>query len=84
MSAVEEDPEPPLSEQTRRPLDTALRQQRMKAWYPMLNTWWVVGAFCLLGAVFVPVGELSSAIGCTESCPISTFVFLSFRSCCVL
>jgi hypothetical protein len=49
---------PPLSEQTRRPLDTALRQQRVKAWYPILNPWWVVGTFCVLGAIFVPVGKL--------------------------
>ena len=58
MSEVEIDDTPPLSEQTRRPPDTALRQQRVKAWYPVLDPWWVIGGFLLVGAIFVPVGKL--------------------------
>jgi hypothetical protein len=53
-----DDPIPPLEEQTKRPIDTALRQQRVRAWYPILDPWWVIGAFVILGAVFVPVGTL--------------------------
>ena len=51
-----------LSEQTRRPLDTALRQQRVDAWYPILHPWWVIGTFVILGAIFVPVGESLSGL----------------------
>lgn len=45
-----------LSAQTRRPLDTALRQQRIAAWYPYLDPWWVVGTLFILAAIFTPVG----------------------------
>jgi len=45
-----------LTEQTRRPLDTALRQQRIAAWSPYLDPWWVVGTLLLLAAIFIPVG----------------------------
>jgi len=63
-----DDPEPPLEEQTRRPLDTALRQQRVKAWYPVLDPWWVIGAFVLFGAIFVPVGKLLRDWSLTRAC----------------
>ena len=62
MSELEIDDAPPLSEQTRRPPDTALRQQRVKAWYPVLDPWWVIGGFLIVGAIFVPVGKLSRAL----------------------
>lgn len=42
--------------QTRRPKDTALRQQRMKSWQPILDPWYVIAAFAAIGAIFVPVG----------------------------
>jgi len=57
----DEDKEPPLSEQTRRPADTALLQQRVKAWYPYLDPWWVIIGFAVLGAIFVPVGYYITA-----------------------
>jgi len=57
-----EDPPPPLSEQTRRPADTALLQQRVKAWYPILDPWWVIAGFAILGAIFVPVGKSSYSV----------------------
>ena len=41
------------------PPDTAVFQQRMKAWHPILHPAWVIGTFFALGAVFVPSGELS-------------------------
>jgi hypothetical protein len=45
-----------LDEQTRRPLNTALRQQRIAAWNPYLDPWWVVATFLVLAAIFIPVG----------------------------
>lgn len=56
-----EDQPPPLSEQTKRPADTALLQQRVKAWYPILDPWWVIAGFAILGAIFVPVGYYISS-----------------------
>jgi len=43
-------------EQSRRPPDTALRQQRMKGWKPVLNPVWVIGALYILGVLFLPTG----------------------------
>lgn len=47
----------PLSQQPNRPLDTALRQQSIKAWYPYLDPWWVIVSFFVMGAIFIPTGE---------------------------
>ena len=63
MVNYDSDDMPPLSQQTRRPLDTALRQQRVKAWYPVLDPWWVIGSFIVLGAIFVPIGKFSGGGG---------------------
>ena len=64
-SIADEDEEVlPLSEQTRRPLDTALRQQRVRAWSPYLDPWWVVATLLGLGAIFVPVGAYDSSLFC--------------------
>ncbi len=41
---------------TRRPLDTAARQQRMVAWSPILHPVWVIGALFVLGGSFIPIG----------------------------
>lgn len=41
---------------TTRPKDTALRQQRMKSWQPILDPWYVIAAFAAIGIIFVPVG----------------------------
>ena len=49
-----------ISEQTKRPLDLALRQQRIESWNPILDPVWVIGALCVLGLVFVPVGTYST------------------------
>lgn len=45
------------SEQTMRPLDVALFQQRVKAWSPVLDPWWVIAALLYFGLIMVPVGE---------------------------
>jgi hypothetical protein len=50
-SALEE------SEQTMRPPDVALHQQRVEAWHPILDPVWVIIALLYLGVIMVPVGE---------------------------
>jgi hypothetical protein len=46
------------SEQTARPQDIALLQQRIQAWHPILDPKWVIAALFYLGAILVPVGAL--------------------------
>ena len=46
-----------ISQQTRRPNDVALPQQRVRAWHPYLDPWSVIVAFFIIGAICVPVGE---------------------------
>lgn len=41
---------------TKRPRDTAIRQQRMKSWQPILDPYWVILAFAAIGVIFIPVG----------------------------
>ncbi|KAL7506791.1 hypothetical protein ACHAXN_004432 [Cyclotella atomus] len=41
---------------SRRPRDLALLQQRMKAWQPLLSPRWVIAAYLVIAAVFIPVG----------------------------
>ena len=45
-----------LSEQTQRPRDVALNQQRINAWHPNLDPVWVIVALFMLGVILVPVG----------------------------
>lgn len=46
-----------LSEQTNRPPDVALAQQRIPAWHPILDPLWVIVALFYLGVILVPVGK---------------------------
>lgn len=46
----------PIAAPTRRPLDTALRQQRMKAWQPILDPFWVIVPLVIVGACFIATG----------------------------
>ena len=41
-----------------KPADTAVNQQRMKSWNPILDPLWVIGAYLILGAIFLPVGKI--------------------------
>jgi hypothetical protein len=41
---------------SRRPADTAFKQQRLHAWQPILTPAWVIGTFLLIGCIFVPIG----------------------------
>lgn len=44
---------PPLSNE---PADTALKQQRMKAWNPILDPVYVIFTLLTIGIIFIPVG----------------------------
>ena len=44
------------SEQTMRPKDDAIHQQRIHAWHPVLDPVWVIVALLYLGVIMVPVG----------------------------
>jgi len=50
MADEKEDP------QSRRPEDSAFKQQRLKAWQPLLTPPWVIGTFFVTGAVFLIIG----------------------------
>jgi hypothetical protein len=39
-----------------KPSDSPFKQQRLKAWQPILTPNWVVGTFMLIGVAFVPIG----------------------------
>jgi hypothetical protein len=41
-----------------RPADSAFKQQRLKAWQPILTPMWVIASFVFIGIVFVPIGAV--------------------------
>lgn len=51
-----------LWEQTNRPPDKALQQQRVNAWHPILDPRWVIAGLFYLGVIMVPVGTLLKTI----------------------
>ena len=49
-------------DKSKRPADTSFKQQRLKAWQPILTPYWVIGTFMVVGIAFVPLGvELKRA-----------------------
>lgn len=57
------------SEQTNRPVDDALRQQRVQAWHPILDPLWVIVALFYLGVILVPTGTFETTnTECTTCC----------------
>jgi len=38
--------------------DTPFKQQRLKAWQPILTPNWVIGTFALVGLIFIPIGVI--------------------------
>jgi hypothetical protein len=46
---------PPIK-QVNQPSDTAVNQQRMKSWNPILDPLWVIVSYLALGVIFLPVG----------------------------
>jgi hypothetical protein len=47
---------PPPAAGSRRPSDSAFKQQKLKAWQPILTPKWVIGCFTVVGAIFIPIG----------------------------
>lgn len=45
-----------MEEKSRKPEDTPFKQQRLKAWQPILTPNWVIGTFALVGIIFIPIG----------------------------
>ena len=46
----------PLDEQTMRPPDRAVQQQRVRAWHPILDPNWMIFSYLVLAVVMIPVG----------------------------
>ncbi|KAI1615372.1 CDC50/LEM3 family [Exophiala viscosa] len=59
-SIQDEDPhnEAPKKQKSRRPANTAFRQQRLKAWQPILTPKTVLPIFFAIGIIFAPIGGL--------------------------
>ncbi|KIW57971.1 hypothetical protein PV05_02525 [Exophiala xenobiotica] len=59
-SIHDEDPhnEPSKKQKNRRPANTAFRQQRLKAWQPILTPKTVLPIFFAIGIIFAPIGGL--------------------------
>lgn len=39
-----------------KPSNSAFKQQRLKAWQPILTPNWVIGTFIVIGILFIPLG----------------------------
>ena len=48
------------SEQTQRPADVAVQQQRVEAWHPILDPEWMIYTFLILAVIMIPVGKFVS------------------------
>ncbi|ODA83667.1 hypothetical protein RJ55_02182 [Drechmeria coniospora] len=51
-------PKQPEKKKSRRPANTAFRQQRLKAWQPILTPKTVLPLFFTIGVIFAPIGGL--------------------------
>lgn len=45
------------SEQTMRPSDVAIQQQRVQGWHPILDPEWIIYSFLALAVIMIPVGK---------------------------
>ena len=52
----DDEPELDLSEQTQRPADVAVAQQRIQAWHPILDPEWMIYSFLLMAVICIPTG----------------------------
>ncbi|KAK3114590.1 alkylphosphocholine resistance protein lem3 [Teratosphaeriaceae sp. CCFEE 6253] len=57
-ASVREEEEPETKTKSRRPPNTAFRQQRLKAWQPILTPKTVLPLFFAVGIIFAPIGGL--------------------------
>lgn len=44
------------AERNRRPAESAFKQQKLKAWQPILSPKWVISSFLAVGVVFIAIG----------------------------
>jgi len=44
------------AEGSRKPENSNFKQQRLKAWQPILTPKWVIGTFFVVGLIFIPIG----------------------------
>ncbi|MCJ1467782.1 hypothetical protein MMC07_006407 [Pseudocyphellaria aurata] len=58
MESPDPDHEAPKKAKSRRPANTAFRQQRLKAWQPILTPKTVLPLFFTVGIIFAPIGGL--------------------------
>ncbi|KAM5352276.1 hypothetical protein ACJ41O_004999 [Fusarium nematophilum] len=58
MDSHDGGPKQPEKKKSRRPANTAFRQQRLKAWQPILTPKTVLPLFFTIGIIFAPIGGL--------------------------
>ncbi|KAI6782071.1 Meiotically up-regulated like protein [Emericellopsis cladophorae] len=58
MNSDDSGPNQPDKKKSRRPANTAFRQQRLKAWQPILTPKTVLPLFFVIGVIFAPIGGL--------------------------
>ncbi|KAH7011842.1 ligand-effect modulator 3 family [Ilyonectria destructans] len=58
MDSNDGGPKQPEKKKSRRPANTAFRQQRLKAWQPILTPKTVLPLFFIIGIIFAPIGGL--------------------------
>lgn len=46
----------------KRPQDTAFKQQRLRAWQPLLTPKWVIGTFAVTGVLFIIIGIIMALV----------------------
>ena len=56
MSGLPEQPSSPASPTSKKPDDTAFKQQRLPAWHPTYSPPFVIGCFLTIGIAFIPIG----------------------------
>jgi hypothetical protein len=61
--------------------DTPFKQQRMKAWQPILTPVKVIGIFLILGIIFIPVG--TSLLASSQKVLIFAWIYDLLPSSCV-
>ena len=49
-----------VQDATNQPIDTALKQQRMRTWQPILDPKYAILAYFIIGVVLIPVGIMSN------------------------
>ncbi|KAL5083498.1 hypothetical protein Trisim1_001375 [Trichoderma cf. simile WF8] len=58
LDSLDTAPNKPDKKKSRRPANTAFRQQRLKAWQPILTPKTVLPLFFAIGVIFAPIGGL--------------------------